>query len=140
VSDELVDRGEARVVWTFSHMDGREAVYRAQGEVTAAWRTDRCAIALDPAAHELTSGSPGAAHSQLRVDFTTRPVRYRGTGSTGWAGTQTWSCVNDTPFTQDEVSTRWFAAEEMSSPDPGLLSGTYEFETGRSGWEFRNAP
>lgn len=140
IGDELVDRGEARVVWTFSHMDGREAVYVASGEVTASWRTDRCAIELHPAAHEITPRSPGAEHTRLRVDFSTRPVRYRGSGSTGWAGTQTWSCVNDTPFTQDEVSTRWFAAEEMTSADPGLLAGTYAFETGRSGWELRNAP
>ncbi|HEX2210367.1 MAG TPA: hypothetical protein VHG93_22000 [Longimicrobium sp.] len=136
IGDELVDRGEARVVWTFSHMDGREAVYLASGDVTAAWRTDRCAIALNPAAHAIASG----AHTRLKVDFTTRPVRYSGTGSSEWAGTQTWSCIRDEPFTQEGVSTKWFAAEEMTSADPGLLQGTQGFETGRSGWEFRNAP
>lgn len=140
IGDELVDRGEARVVWTFSHMDGREAVYAASGDVTAAWRTDRCAIALDPAAHAFTPGSPGAGHARLKVDFTARPVRYSAYGSSEWAGTQTWSCPGDTPFTQDDVTTKWLAAEEMTSADPGVLQGTHDFETGRSGWEFRHAP
>jgi hypothetical protein len=140
IGDELVDRGEARVAWTFSHMDGREAVYLASGDVTAAWRTDRCAVALHPAAHAFTSGSPGAAHTRLKVDFTSRPVRYSAYGSSEWAGTQTWSCAGDAPFTEEGVTTKWLVAEEVTSGDPGLLQGTHELEAGRSGWEFRNAP
>lgn len=140
IGDELVDRGGARVVWTFSHMDGREAVYVASGDVTAAWRTDRCAITLAPAAHAIIPATAGGAHTRLKVDFTARPVRYSAYGSSDWAGTQTWSCANDTPFTEEGVTTKWVVAEEMTSADPGLLQDTHEFETGRSGWEFRNAP
>jgi hypothetical protein len=141
VGDELVDRGEARITWRFSHMSGREAIYVAAGSVTAAWTTDRCTITLQPAAHAFNAPPrTAAAPSRLQVDFTTRPVRYTGTGHDEWPGTQTWACVNDQPFDQDGVSTTWFEAQEMTSDDPGLLKGTYEGETVRSGWEFTNAP
>lgn len=140
IGDELLDRGEARVTWRFSHMDGREAIYLAAGTVTAAWTIDRCTITLQPAAHEFTAAPTPGAPSRLQVDFTTRPVRYTGVGSSAWPGTQTWSCRNDAAFTQDGVTTKWFQAQEMTSQDPGLLEGTYESETVRSGWEFINAP
>lgn len=141
VGDELTIRGEARVVWTFSHMSGREAVYVASGRVEAAWRTDRCAIDLAPAASDFSPRSPDARHTRLRVDFTTLPVRYSATGSSGWTGTQTWRCPNGSTWTQDEgVTATWLAVEQATSPDRGTLAGTFEEGTRRSGWAFRNAP
>ena len=140
VGDELVDRGEARVDWRFSHMSGREAVYVPAGSVSAAWRTERCAITLDPATTTFTSASPSVRHARLNVDFTTRPVRYSGTGTAEWAGRQVWSCRGDVPFTQDGVATKWFSVNEATSDDPGLLRGTAESEGTRSGWSFVNAP
>lgn len=141
VGDELTIRGEARVVWTFSHMSGREAVYVAAGRAEAAWRTDRCAIDLAPAASDFSPRSPDARHTRLRVDFTTLPVRYSATGSSEWAGTQTWRCPNGSAWTQGEgVTATWLAVDEATSPDRGLLAGTFEDGPRRSGWEFRNAP
>jgi hypothetical protein len=139
VGDELVDRGEARVTWRFSHMAGSEAVYLPAGSATAAWRTERCAISLDPTAHRF-SAAPNGQHSRLTVNFTTRPVRYSGVGTSEWPGTQTWRCRGDEPFTQADVSTTWFAAENMMSDDPGRLSGTVTSGSRRSGWTFVNAP
>lgn len=140
IGDELLDRGEARVAWRFSHMSGREAVYVPAGSVTASWRTERCAITLDPAGETFTSAAPSVRHARLKVDFTTRPIRYSGVGTSGWEGTQTWSCRGDTPFTQDGVSTTWFSVNEATSDDPGRLRGSAESGTTRSGWEFVNAP
>lgn len=140
IGDDLLDRGEARVTWRFSHMNGREAIYLAAGTATAAWTMDDCTITLEPAVHAFTAAPTPGAPRGLQVDFTTRPVQYRGVGSSAWPGTQTWSCPNDDPFTQDGVTTKWFEAYEMTSHDPGLLKGTYESETVRSGWEFTNAP
>ena len=139
IGDELMDRGEARVAWRFSHMDGREAVYVPAGSVTTSWRTERCAIALDPASRTFTAADPSVHHARLRVDFTVRPVRYSGVGTSEWEGTQRWSCRGDTPFTQDGVSTTWFSATESTSDDPGLLRGSMESGTTRSGWELVNA-
>ena len=122
-------------------MSGREAVYVASGRVAAAWRTDRCAIDLEPAASDFTPRSPDARHTRLRVDFTALPVRYSATGSSEWAGTQTWRCPDDSTWTQDEgVTATWLAVEAATSPDRGLLAGNFEDGTRRSGWEFRNAP
>ncbi len=140
VGDEMLDRGKASVVWTFSHMDGREAVYLATGRVTAAWHLDRCSVALEPAEHALTNPSPEDRHTRLRVDFTRRPIRYSATGNSEWAGTQRWTCPGGAPWTNDGVSTTWLSALEMTSHDPGLLEGTVTTETGRSSWSFVNSP
>ena len=140
IGDELRDRGEARVVWRFSHMAGREAVFVPAGSATAAWRTERCAITLAPAADTFSASSPSVRHARLHVDFTTRPIRYSGVGTSEWTGTQRWSCRGDTPFTQDGVSTTWFRVNEATSDDPGLLRGSMESGTTRSGWELVNAP
>ncbi len=140
IGDDLLDRGEARVVWRFSYMSGREAVYVPAGSATAVWRTERCAITLVPAGETFTSAAPSVRHARLNVDFTTRPVRYSGVGASEWKGTQTWSCSGDTPFTQDGVSTTWFNVHEATSDDPGVLRGSATSGTTRSGWEFVNAP
>lgn len=141
IGDELRDRGEAKVVWLFSHMSGREAVYLPSGKVKVSWRTERCEIDLSPAEHEFASDNPSVRHARLRVDFTSVPVRYTGIGTSNWPGTQTWRCKNDTPFTQEDgISTTWLKADEMTTDDAGLLAGTAESETVRSGWEFVNSP
>lgn len=140
IGDELLDRGEARVVWRFSHMSGREAVYVPAGTVTASWGTERCAIALDPGGQTFTAADPSVRHARLHVDFTSRPIRYSGIGTTEWKGTQTWSCRGDAPFTQDGVSTTWFSVNEATSDDAGLLRGNAESGSTRSGWELVNSP
>lgn len=140
IGDELRDRGEARVVWRFSHMSGREAVYVPAGSVTASWGTERCAITLTPATKTFTAADPAVRHARLKVDFTTRPVRYSGIGSAHWEGTQTWRCPHGDTFDQEGVGTTWFRVDEAASDDPGLLKGTYESEGARSGWELTNAP
>ncbi len=141
IGDELLDRGEAQIVWLFSHMAGREAVYVPTGKVSARWQSTHCDIELDPSEHEITAAKRANPHARLKVDFTVRPVRYVGIGTSGWAGQQTWTCKGDTPFTQDDgISTTWLDTDEATSNDPGLLRGASKSTTGRSGWEFVNSP
>ena len=141
IGDELLDRGSAEVLWTFSHMNGREAVYRPSGKVGATWTSDRCTITLEPAEVPIDPTNTDPRHAFLRVDFTTLPVRYSAEGTSGWAGSQHWTCAGNDSWTQEEGgSTRWLAAREMTSPERGRLHGTFGFETGRSGWDFEAIP
>lgn len=141
LGDELLDRGEAEVLWTFSHMNGREAIYTPSGKVAATWTSERCTISLEPAEAPIDPANTDPRHAFLRVDFTTLPVRYSAEGTSGWAGSQRWTCGRGDSWTQEEgVSTRWLAAREMTSPERGRLHGTFEFETGRSSWDFEAIP
>lgn len=141
LGDELLDRGEARVIWTFSHISGREAIYTASGDVSASWTSERCSITLEPAEATIDAASTDSRHTILRVDFTTLPVRYSANGTSGWEGEQLWTCSGNDSWTQEDgVATRWLAADEMTSPEPGRLQGTFEFDTGRSSWDFQAIP
>lgn len=132
--NQLRIRGDARVVWTFSHMDGRSALYTADGHVTARWTHDHCTIVLSPSEHTFAGGR-GA---RLTVDFTTDPVTYRGSGSSEWPARQTW-CTNDDPWTDENGggSAGWFSGEGVAKGGGSVLSGSAQSPHRRSVWEFR---
>ncbi|MDQ3606289.1 MAG: hypothetical protein M3418_08935 [Gemmatimonadota bacterium] len=131
--------GEARVVWTFSHMSGpQEAVYLPGGTVSAQWLHAGCTISLSPSTHTFTpSPYTPSSQSQLRVDFSKNPAIYSGSGSTGWEGTQSWTCGQGPPNLHEEVSAGWFNGSSVAEQNGRVLRGSSSDEHNRNTWEFR---
>lgn len=138
---EVRDRGEARVTWTFSRMNGREAVYLPEGEVSTTWTNASCTITLSPSTHTFNAASASGA---LSVDFTADPITYSGSGSSSWDGVQTWDCPPADPFVpaegEDAILTSWFDGDGVAERGGTVLRGTSKQPGGTSGWEFRAVP
>lgn len=133
---EFTIRGDATVAWTFSHREGRDAVYVATGEVRAQWTGDHCAITLSPAAYTFDRASN---RSGLRVDFTTDPVTYTGSGFAEWDAVQHWSCQPDSEWSDPDGGAHagWFHGEGTAGREGFGLEGSFEAADRRSGWSFR---
>ena len=126
-------RGDATVTWTFSRMDGREALYVASGRVGAQWTNDHCTITLSPSAHTFDASSKAGG---LGVDFSTDPVTYSGSGFVKWDASQHWSCTPGTPWSDPEGGAHagWFWGGGAAGRDGTVLQGTRETEDRRGGW------
>lgn len=138
VHEHMWSEGRARVTWVFSHGNALAAAYVPRGQVSAAFRHDHCPIRLAPSTHRLAlvPYTP-TAPSVLRVEFGRTPVTYSGSGTTEWAGTQTWTCPGDEPQVHDGIGVTWFSGDGVAHDAGLLLRGSRHTDGLRASWHFR---
>jgi hypothetical protein len=145
--------GEARVVWTFSHMedldDGtriwQEAIYLPAGTVTAQWRQDGCTISPSQATRTFAPRAPRGYdydidQGSLQVDFSKNPATYSGQGGMVWEETYSRACgpgQTKVMQTHSHNSVSFFSGNGVAEENGRVLRGSTNEALGRGTWEFR---
>lgn len=136
VDGEFFVVGEARARWTFDRMEGKYGVYLASGTVTTSWRHEGCSIDVSPASYDFETVA-GRSDGELRIDFSTKPWTYSGSGNSSWEGTQVWCPGTPQEHVHEGVLAMWFEGEGTVAARPeAALMGEMDLPYRRSSWRF----
>ena len=100
----------------------KELVYHPKGKATAkVLPSGNCTTTITPNSHLMSEKSEG----DLKVDLTTNPPTYTGTGATLWATTYTQVCPDSTGSFPSGIGGAWFSGTGTTSTNGSEITGSF---------------